>query len=701
MRASSLTARLDSALSALTRTDGRLGLAVFVLALLARAVNYDALSDGFFLKYPTLAGMYVVGQGEAARPFTASPLYLFYWIGVAQFLGGSVDAGRVLQIIIGSANCALIAILGKRLFTAAAGLLAGLGSAVYLPFIVHDGSFVSATVVVFLNLCCLLLLERARWGSMLPLLAGGLVLGVSACARPNALILAPFLGWWALRSRPRSDGERPRSRLPAAAAFGLLVIVPPSLISARNYWVSGDFVPVMSDGGIVFYLGNNELDTGLMYHWPRYEELFLVLPGEVDPTHRVAHEIAEREMGRPLKVSEASSFWTGQALSFIRERPLQWLGLVARKVAYTWTGYEAHDVALSFDKEDAIRGRFPWLNFAVVGSLGLVGAFWFRRRFGELLPVYGLLFTYTLTGALFTVVSRYRIPMVPALMWLAGGLLVELWRTAGRRGPRLVILPILAAACLFLLMSYRNYPMRALTAQYRVERDHLGPAEAALRAGRLGEAERHLRAAIERRATFMTTCRAYGFLAELREVAGDTEEAKTYRQIGLGYRIDKAHDGLLLPPEELAGDPVFAKWQAGAQSFRAGQMQQATRQFAGLCNMVPNLAPAHHCYGLALIHAGRTAEGLRRLRLARLKDPSNPATHWALVKFADQPASRLAAEYTHLVAVHGGSMGFRYGYALALQAAGQTAKAEIELNAACSACPALASAMRVFSHNVE
>ncbi len=589
----------------------RLAWAVFAGALLVRLACYHAFAGDFFLKYPALAALYLSGQGEATRPFTASPLYLFYWIAVGKLLGGSIIGGRLLQLVVGAANCALIAVLGRRLFDTRAGLLAGIAAALYLPFIVHDGTFVSATLVTFANLSALWLLARYRQGQRIGLAAGGLLLGLSACARPNALLLAPFFGLWALR-RPRTgsladtESETGRRRPWPAIIFTLTVLVPPALVTARNYRVAHDFVPVMSDGGIVFYLGNNEMDTGFMYCWPRYEDLFRTLPGEVDPTHRVAHEIAERETGRSLRPSQSSAFWMAQGLRFMREQPRQYLWLVARKLAYTWTGYEAHDVASAFDSQDALARR-PWfLRFAPVGALGLTGAFWFRRRLWELLPLYGILLAYTLTGAWFTVVARYRIPMIPALLWFGAGLVAVLLEAIRKREFRRLIAPLAGAACLFAAMSYRNYPMQALDAQYRIEREHLAPAEGALRAGRFKRAELHLRQTIAARATFMTVCRAYGLLAVVYEGLGNEPRAQEYRAIGRARAVSRGHTDLLLPPPQLAGDPVFEQWQEGVAHYRAGHPAQARRAFTRLCHMVPNLAPAHHCLGVALIAEGRT-----------------------------------------------------------------------------------------------
>jgi hypothetical protein len=659
-------------LAPLAQSNARLALAVGVVALVVRLACYNELSASTFVKYPFHAAFFLRGEGEASRAFTCSPLYLYYWVGVAKLLGGSLAVGRVVQLSAGALNCALIALIGKALFDWRAGLLSGLAGALYLPFVVHDGTFVSATWVVLLNLLSIggLLWHRRRPGAGLPL--GGLALGLSACARPNALLLAPFFGYWAL-SPWRRSGARLRVSIVGGVVFGATVLAPPALVTARNYWVARDFVPVMSDGGIVFYLGNNEMDNGFMYTWPRYEDLFFVRPGEVDPTHRVAHEIAERETGRHLKPSESSAWWTAQAVRFVRERPLQWMWLAARKVAYTWTGFEAHDVAAAFDAQDALLRRHCFLHFASVGALGLIGAVWFRRRVRELLPLYGLLVTYTLTGALFTVVARYRIPMVPALLWFGAGLVVALAEAARGRAWGTVGPVLAAAVCLSGVMSYRNYPMRALDAQYRVERDHLGPAEGALRKGRFDEAQVQLEAAIAARATFVTVCRAHGLLAVTYEALGDETSAEKHRAAGRGYVRDPSGGELLLPPPELAGDPVYGLWMSAADELRGGQSARGAHDFRRLCTWVPNLGPAHHCLGLALIEAGRRREGLRELRLARMRDPSCEATHEALVREADGPPEALVAEYRDLVRANPGQSGFEYGLSLA-QAKAQTSR---------------------------
>ena len=59
--------------------------------------------------------------------------------------------------------------------------------------------------------------------------------------------------------------------------------------------------------------------------------------------------------------------------------------------------------------------RFPLLPFVVIGPLGLVGAFLGRSRFKKLLPLYVFAGAYYISMIPFFVISRFRLPVIPAL----------------------------------------------------------------------------------------------------------------------------------------------------------------------------------------------------------------------------------------------------------------------------------------------
>ena len=100
----------------------------------------------------------------------------------------------------------------------------------------------------------LLALRSRKHAAVAPL--AGLVLGLCAYLRPAALIL-PFLFAGFFLKTGAFSGAIKRALLLAAVA--LLVVLP---WTYRNYLVFGEVVPVSSNGGFMFLMGNNPRATG-------------------------------------------------------------------------------------------------------------------------------------------------------------------------------------------------------------------------------------------------------------------------------------------------------------------------------------------------------------------------------------------------------------------------------------------------------
>jgi tetratricopeptide (TPR) repeat protein len=132
---------------------------------------------------------------------------------------------------------------------------------------------------------------------------------------------------------------------------------------------------------------------------------------------------ARRRLGDPaLSAAEASKFWFGESLRFIREEPASWLLLTGRKTLLFWNRYEAADNLSFYYTRDVV----PWLWLAPVGfwlvaPLGFAGtvagagggrAEWLLRATVVLLM---------LGTVLFHVADRYRLAAVPTLIVLGVG----------------------------------------------------------------------------------------------------------------------------------------------------------------------------------------------------------------------------------------------------------------------------------------
>ncbi|MCH7665616.1 MAG: tetratricopeptide repeat protein [Acidobacteria bacterium] len=213
-------------------------------------------------------------------------------------------------------------------------------------------------------------------------------------------------------------------RLLAFTAAVLLPIVP---VTAHNVIFGGEWIPISSNAGLNFYLGNSgeyERTVGVRpgLHW---EQLML------EPLRA---GITEDDAGG------ASAWWVRRGLSAIRDAPGRWLSDLGRKAGLGVAAVESgRNLELSF------FGRYApllaWLpGWGVIFPLGAAGAFlaWRRRQDGALLLLVGC---YALTLMVFFVSARYRLPMIPVFAVFAGFAVDRawVWWNAGRRGSVLVL----------------------------------------------------------------------------------------------------------------------------------------------------------------------------------------------------------------------------------------------------------------------
>ena len=173
------------------------GAAIIGIALMAlwpRLTYLDETEQNPFLEVPTAASKPYIeaarGQGSAA---VASPLYPL-------FLQGLVAAGlapRYVQVLLGAASCALLALIGRALWGPGTGLVAALGAALYGPAIYFTGALLPPVLAVFLVLLLLAVLLWADQQSAGKAFLGvGLVLGLCLLAVPQVALFAPAVLWW-------------------------------------------------------------------------------------------------------------------------------------------------------------------------------------------------------------------------------------------------------------------------------------------------------------------------------------------------------------------------------------------------------------------------------------------------------------------------------------------------------------------------
>ena len=485
----SRTGRLIARLEVLKRYP----VAFFVvlgLALVLRLIHLYEVSDTpLFRHLHTDAFMYhqwaveiVEGDWLArSRPvFYLGPLYPYFLAVTYSVLGISPLAACLVQVVLSALSAGLIYDLGRRLFGPMTGLISGLSAACYGMFIFYSSLILGATLIIFLDLLILVLLvagvQRPTWWKWV---LAGVCLGLSAAARGNVVLFWPA----AMLALAAGFGfRRWRNWSPACLWLTLAFLVTVSPLTLHNWLVGDDFVPLTSNAGVNFFIGNNAHSDGIYMRSPRYKGR----PMGQSVHYQQANfpEVARRELGRDrLKPSEISHFWVGKTLEEIRADFGHLLWLVGNKLRYLFNAYEVpNNRNYYFSKRFSLLLGLPLLTFGAVLPLGLAGMIvsWRGRRDRGLLAAF--LLAHMVALVVFFVTARYRLVLVPVLLVYAGAMLSWIHQQAHqRRYWRLVVMSVLLA--LGYAGVYQRVPRFSVRVNYanlaNAYRD-LGQAEEAL-----------------------------------------------------------------------------------------------------------------------------------------------------------------------------------------------------------------------------
>lgn len=608
-------------------------LAILFLALVLR-VGYAFLASGTPLAelllldsefYDRQARSLLAGTGWSEGVFFMNPFYPYFLAAVYWLAGPGWAKVVAVQAGLGTASCLLTylvgaAVWGRRAGLAAAGLLAVQGVVVF-----YDGSLLTASPILFLNLLGLYLLQRWRaeprsaW-----LWTAGFSLGLSALARPLILLWVGFLGVWMLARR------QPRAWLHLAVGCALPLL--PAL--AHNWVVGGEFGLTTSSAGMNFYVGNHPEATGI------YSQVPFVDSAEPDRERQGFQREAERRLGRTLSPAGASAFWWREGLSFAVEHPGEFLRLCGRKIALFWNGVEAQNNLSYYFAADWVPPLWFLPGWGLLAPLGMAAwAVWARRR-EPVLELYVL--AYLAGCTIFFVSSEYRLPVVPVLALWAGSGLVEGWAALkqGRWGP------LAWAAGVFLgfsLLVHWSDPLIERLQSRRVDYHNFSVLYE-----RKGNLERARQMAIRCLSIDPSFAPAQQTLARLdrrREggtAAGeDSLAAEALRRYGEGdFGGALAHFA-----ELVAMNPKEAKYlnSLGLCYYKMGNLSRADSAYQEALSLNPDYAVAH--YNIALLRLAQAApdQAMVCLRRALALEPGYRPARYKLGEVLAAKGERGAA----------------------------------------------------------
>ncbi len=568
--------RIDRALSRIDRAcaGSRIPILLFALALVLKFAFVWFTRDALYVLVPTMDARYYdqmaqdIARGNVLRhdAFFMGPLYPYFLASLYSTLGRDFTVVRLLQATGGAFTVLLVFLIGRRVFRPSVALIGASLLILHGAMTFYETELLMEWLGALLNCIALWLLVRKP--GLRGYAAAGGILGISALARASILVFALVVVVWLLRGGARRNFSR-------AAAFSgaLLVAISPAIV--HNFVVSRDVVPITSNAGMNFYVGNSRNADGT----------FVLIHG-VDVTSDVTtSEYVERAIGRVPTPSEVSSYWFGRAMEDVRKDPARTLQLMARKVALFFNGWEVPQIeCFDIQRRDTpmLQALFVRSWFVcVMGILGMALAF---RAAPTSRLLTGYVLAYAVSIVLFFVTGRYRSQVIPILCVFAGFALVTL-PTLARHG-RSFAGAILAIVLLTLATSPALFRLDSNMLQFRDE---------VHRARRLSELRRYAPAL----AAADSAIAIYP-----KEAEGYVHRAIVHKQAGEEFKAIEDYN------RALERDPADAVVHYDlAQAFRRVNLnQKAVDEYGLAVRNDPAMAQAYNNLGITLREMGRVDE---------------------------------------------------------------------------------------------
>jgi tetratricopeptide (TPR) repeat protein len=554
----------------------------------------------------------------ARQPFFRPPGYPCFLALIYAASAGSFLAPRLVQMGLGLLNVVLVHRLGRRAFGRDVGLVGAALAAGYWAFIYFEGELVEPVLLVALGLGLINVVQGwSERRTAARAVAGGVLLGLFALVRPNVLLFVPVLVlwmWWVARRRGDRRGWRVvlGGFLPAVA----LTIAPATL---RNYRVTDHFVLITANAGVNLYIGNNP-ETDCV--WPSIPALKTVagLDGWTCFDYPRITRALERKLGQPLTHSDASAYFTAQALAYVRTHPTQTLARIVKKAALFWGPAEiSNNKVTHYERLNSPTLRnlpdFPLaLSWAAAGLLALVldlrtagataAAEAYRRQRVETVVLLVLFVTaYFMSYLPYFVADRYRVPLIPFLLIVGAYGLTRFGGMLLRREFQRAAVVAVAWVGAYAVARTPFYPYVPDLARWHYDRGRAFSG--------IGQRER---AASEYAESIRLNPDDYRARVNLGlELSSRGRAAEALEQFQQALRV--------------APDLAVAHRNVGLMLARQGRQDEAITAYRRAVELDPDYSLALVSLGNALRERGETAEAITRLRAAIALVPGNAATH--------------------------------------------------------------------------
>ncbi|RPI29637.1 MAG: hypothetical protein EHM61_00840 [Acidobacteria bacterium] len=393
---------------------------LFLIASLVRVVFVLSLQPGFYfwdsVKYDR-AAVSLLNQGTFGAEYDRSPAYPLFLAGIYLVLGKSILSIRLVEAVLGGVIAVLLAVIGKRTVGRTSGLLAGLIWTFY-PLAVFLAGLVYPETIITLFLAGAVALLLAGIGSEpvsgqrpavseaassvrpLPLIAAGLLMLLAFLAKP--VVAATFLGvcvWLVLWKRWRS--------LPAVGLLVAGFCLPLVLwVAVSSHYFGRVIISDPRAGRMVDRVGSTNMDEVRKGRIQRILE---------DPGAFVVHV-----------ATEFAHFW-----QIYPERVV----MSDQSLRDKFHERDARVVRKTVFNANSLTAWASILSIGPVFLLALGGVFFLvrDRRWADLSLLAFIVLSFAVAYSFFFTQLRYRIPVEPYIILLAGHGLAMLGELVWRR----------------------------------------------------------------------------------------------------------------------------------------------------------------------------------------------------------------------------------------------------------------------------
>ncbi len=465
------------------------------------------------------------------------------------------------------------------------GLLAAVGWAFFKPEQAYAAILMPVALAIFVFWFVVWQIVKRRqlpalWLSLLL----GLLMGFTAMGIATILLLVPlvlaalFLRW-----------AGPLSQQLAGAGLvlgGVLLGASPAWI--HNGVVARDPVFLSAHSGLNLWIGNNPIATG-------YPEFPPGLHAGQEALLKDSITSAEKALGRPLKRSQVSAYWSQQAHEWIRDHPAAWVRLLGGKITRFWNAFSYDDISVVTSLRDQSI-TFPGEGFGLVAAFGLPGLLiaCFRVPGSRWVAAAVLLHMVSLLPVFVT--ERYRDAAVPGLLLFASFGLWELGRGIATRRYHFtgLFFLLLCGSTAFVSIPQKDPTLWAL--------DTYNSGLQALEARQLPLARKKIELAYAYSPENAEINFAEG---NLRLAEGDRAGAKAFYAAAL--QLDSQHEGALN--------------NLGVLALEEQQWKAASKLFSSALALAPEDAKGHYLLARAKLGSGDKKGALAEVEIALRLEP--------------------------------------------------------------------------------